>query len=94
MGSQLSSKLMPTMKLPRKRTGVEFIPFVVDVYGGIGEQAKKWLGEIAKAAALRNMMDIVSRDTTPDTWQGQFRWEVVSQIAALAPTTAWWRRRR
>ena len=31
------------------------------------------------------MVDIVSRDITPDTWQGQFRWEVVSQIgAALA----------
>ena len=52
---------------------MEFIPFVVDVYGGIGEQAKEWLGEIAKAAALRNMADIVSRDITPTTWQGQFR---------------------
>ena len=31
------------------------------------------------------MADIVSRDITPTTWQGQFRWEVVSQIgAALA----------
>ena len=61
---------------------MDFIPFMVDVYG-IGEEAKEWLGEIAKAAALRNMH--VSRDITPDTWQGQFRWKVVSQIgAALA----------
>ena len=27
-----------------EQRGVEFIPFIVDVYGGIGEQAKKWLG--------------------------------------------------
>ena len=38
-----------------KRTGVELIPFVVDVYGGIGKQAKEWLGDVAKAAALRNL---------------------------------------
>ena len=25
-----------------EQRGVEFIPFIVDVYGGIGEQAKKW----------------------------------------------------
>ena len=34
-----------------KQRGVEFIPFIVDVYGGIGEQAKKWLGELAKVAS-------------------------------------------
>ena len=68
-----------------EQRGVEFIPFIVDVYGGIGEQAKKWLGELARVAARRNMVDIISRDITPDTWQGQFRWELVSQIgAALA----------
>ena len=68
-----------------EQRGVEFIPFIVDVYGGIGEQAKKWLGELAKVAARRNMVDIIGRDITPDTWQGQFRWELVSQIgAALA----------
>ena len=30
------------------------------------------------------MIDIVSRDITPDTWQGQFRWEVSQIGAALA----------
>ena len=63
---------------------MEFIPFVVDVYGGIGERAKEWLGEIAKAAALRNMADRVNRDITPTTWQGQFRWDVSQIGAALA----------
>ena len=68
-----------------EQRGLEFIPFLVDVYGGIGEQAKKWLGELARVATRRNMVDIISRDITPDTWQGQFRWELVSQIgAALA----------
>ena len=28
-----------------EQRGVEFIPFIADVYGGIGEQAKKWLGQ-------------------------------------------------
>jgi len=62
--------------------GIEFIPFIVDVYGGIGEQAKNWLGQIARAAAIRNMVDINSRGITPATWQGQYRWELVSQIGA------------
>ena len=51
---------------------MEFIPFIVDIYGGIGEQAKKWLGELAKVAARRNMVDIISRDITPDTGAGKF----------------------
>ena len=65
-----------------RSNGIEFIPFIVDVYGGIGEQAKKWLGQIARAAAIRNMVDIGSRGITPATWQGQYRWELVSQIGA------------
>ena len=63
-----------------RRRGVSFIPFIIDTYGGIGKQAKEWLGEIAKAAATRNMVEIDSRDITPATWQGQYRWELVSQI--------------
>ena len=65
-----------------RRRGVTFVPFIIDIYGGIGGQAKEWLGEIAKAAAIRNMVEIDSRDITPATWQGQYRWELVSQIGA------------
>ena len=65
-----------------RHRGVTFVPFIVDIYGGIGGQAKEWLGEIAKAAAIRNMVEIDSRDITPATWQGQYRWELVSQIGA------------
>ena len=64
-------------QLEAKKKWVQFIPFVVDTFGGLGKQAKDWLGKVAVEGARRKAAYI---STSIEHYIGRYKWGLVERI--------------
>ena len=64
-------------QLEAKKKWVQFIPFVVDTFGGLGKQAKDWLGKVAVEGARRKVAYI---STSIEHYIGRYKWGLVERI--------------
>ena len=70
----------------RRAMKTRFIPFIIDTFGGVGDEAMEFLKFIASRAYEKG---VISASTSMEHAVGQYRWGLVQRIgAAVAHTNA------